>query len=821
MKKRLAAATLAASVIFSLGTTAFADDPVVLTDDVSVENATLRTAAGSTEDAGEETTKEQALEEENNGQENADTDESGIMLLSADEMNTRMTADKVPSTQYDKADNSVYVYAKIINDTNCWFRTNTLGWVTLGAIKVEGVPKATLNGNAEPYKEKVLEALKINGSYDISALTDQFDYSAQAYSNETPEQKAAWMKQAAVLFPAITYEGSMFGLKIDNGATDYVAAGTDYTWHLDGYIDLENFALVDVEFYQKQDNGSYGDKVEGQVLRTSDIKATDIVVTPSEWANQYEDYALVKAEVVQGSATDSTTSATGAALNTPVKLQAQKNYTVKLYYDPLEKFKVTYKFNYDNSPADVNEKFVAGSEVTVTQPDPTREDYVFTGWKIEGSDKKYKFGNQVVDSASTDITLVAQWTAKEGYFGYFLSSEDATWGTSGTPTGIVSYEDPKTRKTKYKEERVVAKGDTTTVTTVTPEWAGQTFLGWGDKLRRASNLADQQAAIRKAGSTLKYYYENGEAYTLDALWGSLSMEGASKVYDGQPLAVKAASFALNNVTLSDTYENQYKKSLKYDFPIQYSLDEINWVNNPAEIKLINEGRYTVHAKQDVEVTLTDMDGKEEKEIRHVMGSATYIITPRPVTLTSGSATKEYDGTPLTNDTVTATVTAEGKGFVDGEGVTCTVIGTQTEVGSSENKFTYEPKDNTNLSNYEITPNYGTLTVTKKTTPTPNTTPTPETTPTPTPTPVVTPAPTAAPSTDDTTPENTATPAPTATAAPTATPAPAPTATPAAARAATTIPQTGDNFPAVALVIVMLAAIVGLGITVVLRTAKKK
>lgn len=816
MKKRLAAATLAASVIFSLGTTAFADGPVVLTDDVSVENATLKTAAGSTEDADEETTKEQVLEEENNGQENADTDESGIMLLSADEMNTRMTADKVPSTQYDKADNSVYVYAKIINDTNHWFRANALGWVTLGAIKVEGVPKATLNGNAEPYKEKVLEALKINGSYDISVLTDQFDYTAQAYSNETPEQKAAWMKQAAVLFPAITYEGSIdnttFGLKIDNGATDYVAAGTDYTWHLDGYIDLKNFALVDVEFYQKQDDGFYGEKVEGQVLRTSDIKATDIVVTPSEWANQYEDYALVKAEVAQGSASDPTTCVTGDALNTPVTLQARKNYTVKLYYDPLEKFKVTYKFNYDNSPADVNEKFVAGSKVTVTQPDPTREDYVFTGWKIEGSDKKYKFGDQVVDGASTDITLVAQWTAKEGYFGYFLSSEDATWGTGGTPTGIVSYKDPKTKKTKYKEERVVAKGDTTTVTTRTPEWTGQTFLGWGDKLRRATGLADQKAAIREAGSTLKYYYENGEAYTLDALWGSLSMEGASKVYDGQPLAVKAASFALNNVTLADTYENQYKEFLKYNSPIQYSIDGKNWVNNPADIELINAGTYTVYAKQKVIVTLTDLiSGAVENDTRDVVGQATYTITPRPVTLTSGSATKEYDGTPLTNDTVTA------KGFVKGEGATYNVTGTQTQVGSSENVFTYTLNNNTKADNYNITTKYGTLTVTKNTTPTPETTPTP----TPTPTPVVTPAPTAAPSTDDTTPENTATPAPTATAAPTATPAPAPTAAPAAARAATTIPQTGDNFPAVALVIVMLAAIVGLGITVVLRTAKKK
>ena len=812
MKKRLAAATLAASVIFSLGTTAFADGPVVLTDDVSVENATLKTAVGSTEDAGEKTTKEQALEEENNGQENADTDESGIMLLSADEMNTRMTAGKVPSTQYDKAENSVYVYAQIINDTNNWFRVNTKGWVTLGAIKVEGLPKAEQNGNAEPYKEKVLEALKINGSYDISALTDQFDYSAQVYNKATTEEKAAWMKQAAVLFPAITYEGSTgsttFGLKTDDGATDYVANGTP-AWHLDGYIDLKNFALVDVEFYQKQDNDSYGDKVEGQVLRTSDINTIDIVVTPSEWANQYEDYALVKAEVAQGSASDPTTCVTGDALNTPVTLQAQKNYTVKLYYDP--QITVTYDFNYKGSTS-VTDKVTVADKVTVTQPDPERKDYIFTGWKKDNSDKNYRNGDTVVDSASTDITLVAQWIAKEGYFGYFLSSEDATWGTGGTPTGIVSYKDPKTKKTKYKEERVVAKGDTTTVTTVTPEWAGQTFLGWGDKLRRATGLADQKAAIREAGSTLKYYYENGEAYTLDALWGSLSMEGASKVYDGQPLAVKAASFALNNVTLADTYENQYKEFLKYNSPIQYSIDGKNWVNNPADIELINAGSYTVYAKQKVIVTLTDLtSGAVENETREVVGQATYTITPRDVTLTSGSATKEFDGKPLTNNTVTP----EGDGFADGEGVTITVTGTQTEVGSSENKFTYKLNDNTKAGNYKITSNYGTLTVTEKTTPTPDTTPTP------TPTPVVTPAPTAAPSTDDTTPENTATPAPTATAAPTATPAPAPTATPAAARAATTIPQTGDNFPAVALVIVMLAAIVGLGITVVLRTAKKK
>ena len=69
-----------------------------------------------------------------------------------------------------------------------------------------------------------------------------------------------------------------------------------------------------------------------------------------------------------------------------------------------------------------------------------------------------------------------------------------------------------------------------------------------------------------------------------------------------------------------------------------------------------------------------------------------------------------------------------------EGVTCTVIGTQTQVGSSKNEFAYAPKDNTNLSNYEITPNYSTLMVTKKTTPDPvDPKPNSDTTPAPAPT----------------------------------------------------------------------------------------
>lgn len=411
--------------------------------------------------------------------------------------------------------------------------------------------------------------------------------------------------------------------------------------------------------------------------------------------------------------------------------------------------------------------------------------------------------------------------AASGYFGYYLSSEDAKWpldgnGTETYPDNVERYTD-KNGKTKYREKTRVKEGAETTVTALVPELSEHTFLGWGDKKRDKTNADDQPAAIREAGSTIVYYYKNDKAYTLDALWGSLSIEGGSKVYDGQPIDVKEASFALNDVALSDKYATQYAKFLDCESQIEYSTDKNSWTTDLSKFKFVDAGSYPLYAKQKVKVTLTDFkSGRREEETREVVGQATYIITPRDVTLTSASATKEYDGTALTNNTVTA------EGFVNGEGATYNVTGMQTEVGSSKNEFTYTLNDNTKEKNYNITPNYGTLTVTEKTTPDPvDPTPTPDTTPTPTPTPVVTPAPTAAPSTDDTTPENTATPAPTATAAPTATPAPAPTAAPAAARAATTIPQTGDNFPAVALVIVMLAAIVGLGITVVLRTDKKK
>ena len=70
------------------------------------------------------------------------------------------------------------------------------------------------------------------------------------------------------------------------------------------------------------------------------------------------------------------------------------------------------------------------------------------------------------------------------------------------------------------------------------------------------------------------------------------------------------------------------------------------------------------------------------------------VEKRPVTLTSASGSKEYDGKPLTNDDVIV----GGDGWVDGEGATYSFTGSQKIIGSSENAFECIPNEGTNLDN---------------------------------------------------------------------------------------------------------------------------
>ena len=92
--------------------------------------------------------------------------------------------------------------------------------------------------------------------------------------------------------------------------------------------------------------------------------------------------------------------------------------------------------------------------------------------------------------------------------------------------------------------------------------------------------------------------------------------------------------------------------------------------------------------------------------------ATVTITPRPVTVKSGNISKAYDGTPLklTANGITADNLVAGESFVYRD------LAERTAVGETRATFTVSAGADTRLGNYDLTTEYGTLTVTKATYP---------------------------------------------------------------------------------------------------------
>ena len=91
-------------------------------------------------------------------------------------------------------------------------------------------------------------------------------------------------------------------------------------------------------------------------------------------------------------------------------------------------------------------------------------------------------------------------------------------------------------------------------------------------------------------------------------------------------------------------------------------------------------------------------------------NGTLTVTVRKVTLTSGSASKAYDGVALTRPEVTIT----GDGFVTGEVSDVKATGSITKIGSATNTITYNVNNGFKAGNYEITKTEGTLTITANT-----------------------------------------------------------------------------------------------------------
>lgn len=201
-------------------------------------------------------------------------------------------------------------------------------------------------------------------------------------------------------------------------------------------------------------------------------------------------------------------------------------------------------------------------------------------------------------------------------------------------------------------------------------------------------------AVIKAGSedvsaNYEVTYQEG---TLEITRASIALKvtapDAEKKYDGEALTSEVCTIGANLAEGDRVYVNAAGSAT--------NVTDSRKGNNPVgEVKVLHDGTYDVTENYKIETT-----------------AGTLTITPREVTLTSGGGKKAYDGSPLTN----GTVTEGGDGFVKEEGAVYTVTGSQLEKGSSRNSFSYDLKDNTKKENYTITKEEGMLEVTASETP---------------------------------------------------------------------------------------------------------
>ena len=164
-------------------------------------------------------------------------------------------------------------------------------------------------------------------------------------------------------------------------------------------------------------------------------------------------------------------------------------------------------------------------------------------------------------------------------------------------------------------------------------------------------------------------------YTSDAMTVSgINYEG---VYDGESHGEAATA------------------SVAEDTKVEYSTDgEATWSTEVPTVKDVAEVTVKVRATNPNYTTATC--------------EYTLKVTPAKVTVTANSKSKKYDGIALTDNGYSIT----SGSFVAGEGFeSVTVEGSQTYVGSSENKITgHKVNANTKEGNYKFTFLAGTLTV---------------------------------------------------------------------------------------------------------------
>lgn len=375
--------------------------------------------------------------------------------------------------------------------------------------------------------------------------------------------------------------------------------------------------------------------------------------------------------------------------------------------------------------------YAGGAKVTVAGNATTTSNMKFLGWELNGN--VYKPGqsfevNKDIANENNQIILTATWG----------NAETSTTLTYNPGNGIGT---ATTVNVMNNEAVEIEAHDSLGFTTPVVEGKEYYFAGWADSSTGNATYADGQTInIDANGENVLYavWVEKTEI-TLVANSGTRTYNGVEQSIEGfesttmNGYTVSGLTAATKGTNVGEYTNTEFGGTAKVEkdgvdvtdkvvvktragklviTPKSINTQEIT-VTKPADSQydgnehrnlptvkdgekvLVKDTDYTLSYSEDVinagtvTVTITGKGNYSQET------TVDYQITPRTVKLTSGSDSKTYDGTPL----VKHNVTPSEDGFVMDDGATYEFTGSQTNVGESDNTFTYALKDGTLASNY--------------------------------------------------------------------------------------------------------------------------
>ena len=532
------------------------------------------------------------------------------------------------------------------------------------------------------------------GNYPMNLTSDDFTATSANYSNikitivEDGNLKITPSNRPDDTLPTVTgyegvYDGASHGITIsgglpgDNYKYSYIVAGTESedqsaaptATHVNESVSM---IIVTVS------NHNYKDVP----LKAVEIKINpkEITVTTGSAKKEYDGTAL----------TENTAGATGFITGESAKVSATGTIT------EVGDTPNTYSIEWDK--AEETDYTVAEDLGTLTITAATTQ-IVFRA----ASDSKVYDGKALTNAEVSVSGLPEGFTAVAEAEG---SQTDVGEGVNSVKDNyIIKNRDGKDRTANFTNIEKVDGKLTVTVKTVT------ITTGSASKAYDGTPLTKDEAGITGLVS--------GESVTLKATGSITEVGDTPNTYSITWDNAKEANYTVTKnlgtltVTKSDAeiIITAASNSKYYDgTELSDGGFEISGTGVPANhtfIVTVAGGQTDAGSSDNVitAYTIIDSDGVDKTSsftnVATVDGTLT--VNPAPVTITTGTSSKPYDGTALTNSEAKIT------GLVNGEKVTVTATGSQTEVGDSENTYTAD-WGSVNRNNYNVTENLGTLTV---------------------------------------------------------------------------------------------------------------